>query len=88
MFENTLNEVLFIDNFTKNIYLGTFARDELPPNPKYPSCFIFNTSPRIMRGAHWLCLFYDKNGCCDFFDSYGMILMAIIVFYFYFLEPD
>jgi len=72
MLETTLDEVLCRDKKTSEIFLGVFARDELPKDPVYPSCFVFNTAPRCMSGEHWLCVFYDKNGCCDFFDSYGM----------------
>jgi hypothetical protein len=57
-FENQLDEILRRDAFTKKIYLGTFARDELVPSPPYPSCFIINTDPRSRSGGHWLALYY------------------------------
>ena len=72
MYETTLEEVLQRDPETKNIFRGVFARNELPLDPIYPSCFIFNTAPRDMSGEHWLSVYYDKNGFCDFFDSFGM----------------
>ena len=72
MYETAIEEVLYSDPTTKNIFLGAFARDELPPKPMYPSCFILNTAPRSSAGEHWLALYYDQHGMCDFFDSYGM----------------
>ena len=72
MLETAIEEILEKDLITKNIFLGVFARNELPREPAYPSCFVFNTAPRNMSGEHGLSVFYDKNGQCDFFDSYGM----------------
>ena len=72
MLETAIYEILSEDSVTENIFLGVFARDELPLQPPYPSCLVFNTAPRTNSGQHWLGLYYDKNGNCDFFDSYGM----------------
>lgn len=72
MLETAIEEILLKDEETKKIFMGVFARDELPLQPNYPGCLVFNTDPRNKKGQHWLCLFYDKNGSCDFFDSYGM----------------
>jgi hypothetical protein len=71
MLETTINEVLTKDTVTNKIFLGVFARDELPLKVKYPSCLIFNTAPRINKGEHWLALHYNEKGFCNFFDSYG-----------------
>jgi len=72
MLETAIQNVLSQDVQTKKFFLGVFARDELPKSPPYPSCFVFNTAPREHKGQHWLGVFYDKNGICDFFDSYGI----------------
>jgi hypothetical protein len=72
MLETTLDEILTSDPIAKKIFLGTFARDELPIQPPFPSCLIFNTAPRSNSGEHWLALHYDENGVCVFFDPYGM----------------
>ena len=72
MLETALEEVLKTDSYTKKVFLGVFARDELPQDLKYPCCFIINTAPRSKPGEHWLALYYNHKGYCDFFDSYGM----------------
>ena len=72
MLETAIEEVLKTDKITKKTFLGVFARNELPVDPTYPSCFVFNTSPRTLPGSHLLCIFYDLNGNSFFFDSYGM----------------
>lgn len=71
MQENVVEKILRTDPKTSRIFLGVFARDELPDQPPYPSCFILNTDPRSKPGQHWLAVFYSKNGFCSFFDSYG-----------------
>ena len=71
MYETILEELLQKDPFTKQIYAGVLARDELPDKVKYSSCFIVNTKPRHHSGEHWLAIFYDSKGHADFFDSYG-----------------
>lgn len=71
MDENLIKVILNTDKKTKKIFSGVYARDERPLKPSYPSCFIVNTHPRSKSGEHWLAFFYDSNGFCDFFDSYG-----------------
>ena len=56
---------------TTQIFLGVFARNELP-KVKYPSCFIINNKNKNNIGEHWLAFFYDKDKNCSFFDSYGL----------------
>jgi hypothetical protein len=72
MLESTLETCLQKDPFTKKIYAGVFAFDELPDQLNYPACLIVNTKPRTQFGEHWLGIFYDKDKNGEFFDSYGM----------------
>ena len=72
MIASAIDEVLRTAPETRHIFLGVFARNELPLHPAYPSCLVFNTEPRGLSGEHWLGLFYDEMGRCDFFDSYAM----------------
>jgi hypothetical protein len=71
MFEQSIDQVLEKDIFTRKIYLGSFARDELPKKINYPACLIINTHPRSKEGEHWLALYYSKTGYCTFFDSFA-----------------
>ena len=72
MFENTIEEILQKDSFTKPIFIGALARDELPKNINYPTCFVLNTQPRSSRGEHCLAIFFENNQKSHFFDSYGL----------------
>ena len=71
MLESALEQVLKKDTVTSKMYGGVLARDELPDQVVYPSCYIINTKPRNHHGEHWLAIFYDQNGDAEFFDSYG-----------------
>jgi hypothetical protein len=71
MDEFLVETILKKDKVTSKIFLEAYARDELPSQPPFPSCFIINTDPRSKPGAHWLAVYYNERGYCDFFDSYG-----------------
>lgn len=71
LYENVIEKILKKDEKTKKIYLGTYARDELPTNFNFPCCFILNTEPRESEGGHWLAFYYNSRGFCHFFDSFG-----------------
>jgi hypothetical protein len=71
MDENLIEKILNKDLATKKIFLGCFARDELPAVPPFPSCFVFNTQARNQQGEHWLGLHFNSKGQATFFDSFG-----------------
>ena len=66
-----LYKILEKDYFTRNIFKGIFPRDYLPKKIQFPSCFIVNTDKSNKPGEHWLAFYYDENGICYFFDSFG-----------------
>lgn len=70
---NTLQLTQIINSnwMTKRDFYGVLARDQLPEYIPYPKHFIVNTEESSETGEHWLALYYDKNGICHFFDSYG-----------------
>ena len=72
MYEQTIYEILSKDVYTKNIFKGVLARNELPTRPEYPSCYVLNTQPRDKPGEHWLAMHFDADRSGYFFDSYGM----------------
>jgi hypothetical protein len=62
MLETIIEECLERDPKTSKIFLGVFARNELPKQVKYLSCLVFNTKPRSHAGEHWCAIFYDSEG--------------------------
>lgn len=66
-----LDEILKRNQSTSSIFIGVFARDELPSISNYPCCFILNTAKRSDPGQHWIAFYFDSNKNCNFFDSYG-----------------
>ena len=71
MLESCLELALKKDELTSEMCCDVVARDELPTQVVYPSCYIINTKPRTHSGEHWLAVYYDPEGNADFFDSYG-----------------
>ena len=54
-------------------FLGVFAADRIPRRiTTFPSCFVANTDPARMAGAHWVACFCSTPRRVDFFDSYGL----------------
>ena len=46
--------------------------DTLPADKQScPCALIMNTDVASQQGSHWVCLYIDKNGHGDYFDSYG-----------------
>ena len=66
-----LQQILKSDPYVRGFFRGVFARDQLPVTVLHPSCLIFNTHSSNRPGEHWLSIYYDGNGFCEFFDSYG-----------------
>ena len=60
----------FVKHKVEN-FIGVFARDQLPSKITWPSSLIVNTDKINERGEHWLAIYFDKNGKCDFFDPLG-----------------
>ena len=71
MYENIINKILSSDCYTPKIFIGVFARDEIPTQLTTPCCFVVNTHPRKYPGQHWLAFYFDNDEMCEFFDSYG-----------------
>lgn len=67
----TLNRLARSDTVIRLNYGGTFANDMLPRSRNQYRSFIVNTDPAYLRGTHWQALFFNRNGDCIFFCSYG-----------------
>ena len=50
---------------------GVFPSDQLPQHQTQPVTYIFNSDPSHQPGEHWMA-YSQEDGCCDFYDSYGM----------------
>ena len=53
-----------------NIFIGVVGKNELKAT-SYPFCLISNESKYGTKGTHWVALYFDVAGTCDYFDSYG-----------------
>jgi hypothetical protein len=53
-------------------FIGTFARDKLPFKVSKPAGLIANTDPISKPGEHWVAIYIDETGFCEYFDPYGL----------------
>ena len=65
-----LNSILRRFKPLTNIVIGVFGKNELKMT-SYPFCLISNESTYGTKGTHWVALYFDVAGNCDYFDSYG-----------------
>jgi hypothetical protein len=49
-------------------FQGVFSADTLPNNPCLLVC---NTDPSMKPGEHWIAIYVNRNGCGEYFDSFG-----------------
>ena len=67
-----LKRALERDTFTKKIFGGVFAADELPKTfDTFPCGFVANTDPSTKPGTHWVAFYFPSRDKGEFFDSYG-----------------
>ena len=67
-----LKRALERDTFTKKIFGGVFAADELPKTfDTFPYGFVANTDPSTEPGTHWVAFYFPSRDKGEFFDSYG-----------------
>ena len=56
----------------ENLFLGCYARDELPESVPRPSCLIANTDTSDGGGEHWVAFYFTEDDVGEFFCSYGL----------------
>lgn len=68
-----INKVLKKNSITKKCFRGVYSLDTLPikKNIKKPAAFVVNTDPSNKPGTHWIAIYFPKNGCAEYYDSYG-----------------
>ena len=71
---NTLQiqKILERDVYANKYFCGVYPKDKLPKKLNFPSLMVINTDKSNEPGEHWIALYCDKNGKCEFFDSYGL----------------
>lgn len=60
------------DHYANKIFKSVYARDQLPYKFRKPCAFVVNTHKSNQPGQHWLAFYFDNNGSCEFFDSFGL----------------
>ena len=70
---NTLEiqSVLKSDSMVAPILYGVFPIDHLPNIVSKPAALVINLDSSKKPGSHWVCIYFNRKGGCDYFDSYG-----------------
>ena len=63
-----VQDLLRADSICSQIFQGVFSSDTLPSQPRLLVC---NTDPSYKPGTHWIAIHVDRNGCGEYFDSFG-----------------
>jgi hypothetical protein len=64
-----------IDNLLKPVsnFIGVYARDELSSlTLGFDEGLIINTDKRDEPGEHWVAIYKENDGFCEYFDPYGL----------------
>ena len=56
-----LERALKHNTFTKKIFVGVFAADELPTLNTFPSVFVANTDPSTEPGTRWVAFYFPSR---------------------------
>lgn len=72
LYSDEIYRTLKKDYFARKIFKNVVPFDKLPKRPKFPSAYVINTDKSNEKGEHWLAVYYDQNGYCTFFDSFGI----------------
>lgn len=62
-----------INSILKDVkhFKGTFARNKMPTIRQRPSSIIINTDSSSEDGEHWVAMYFNRDGVCEYFDSLG-----------------
>lgn len=72
MNSNEINAILKNDRYTKHVFQGVYATDQIPDVKSFPCSFVINSQPHYEQGLHWLVMhFPNKDSSVEFFDSFG-----------------
>ena len=68
-----IEDLLCRDPIICPIFGGVFPSDRLPHHkPPGKHLYVANTDPARLGGQHWVAFFFQSNGECVYFDSYGL----------------
>lgn len=72
MYADEIESALRSDSFSRHLFKGVYACDELPKNLIRPAMVVANTDARGSPGSHWVAFYLPLAGKCVYFDSYGL----------------
>lgn len=67
-----INCALDASETVSRTYAGCHAMDQLPVIDKLPCAMVVNSDSSDKPGTHWLAIYFDELGQCEFFDTFGL----------------
>lgn len=68
-----IDSILRKDEYCGQLFKGVFARDQfVSARITFPGIYVCNTDKMTQPGMHWVAVYFDNKGKCDYFDSYGL----------------
>ena len=62
-------------------FRGVYSRDGLPKQIKKDECGIINLDSQLGPGTHWVAYRNVESTCCEYFDSFGLIMPNKVIKY-------
>jgi len=67
-----IDKILRSDCELSTVFDGVYPSDRLPRHcGEIETAVVMNVDPHHLDGSHWVCVFIDKHGKGEYFDSYG-----------------
>jgi len=67
---NTIEIEMLLSATCKYDCQGVYSNDTLPPKPKL---LVRNTDPSTKPELHWISIYVSKDGCGEYYDSFGRL---------------
>ena len=83
---NDIINALQGDRYTRPLFSGVYAADQLPLKVPRPSLCVANTDIASRRGVHSVGFYLPKHGPCEYFDSYGF--KPLVKYHFDFIKRN
>ena len=65
-------EISRILSIVRKHTLGVFPADKIVERWQKPCAFVFNTDDSTKPGVHWVAVYFSRDGCGTYFDSFGL----------------
>jgi hypothetical protein len=69
---NTSEIHYILERYCGDVFIGVFARDQLPTVSRRPALLVANTDRHTQPGEHWIAMYFGTDSEGEYFDSFGL----------------